>query len=177
MAICIEKSSTSARHSSELDALILKILEKINLSPTNKNDIESIIDAVLEELSFSKDDLGTVYYKEVLKAILIFLQTPYKGRELEELKTGLLNPYSFFYFDIAKEIDFDLGLKSFHSQIDIAIINARQKNRKLTNFNYMYHAYLLAEKIYMIMEKKLDINQTFKHFKFSKAKNIKKPTT
>ena len=83
MAICTKKSITVVRPSSELDDLILKILEKINLSPTNKNDIESIIDAVLEELSFSKEDLGTVYYKEVLKAILIFLQAPYKGRELE----------------------------------------------------------------------------------------------
>ena len=177
MAICIKKSITDIRHSSELDTLILKILEKINLSPTNKNDIESIIDAVLEELSFPKEDLGTIYYKEVLKAIIIFLQTPYKGRELEELKAGLLNPYSFFYFDIAKGIDFDLGLKSFHSEIDTVIIKAKQKNKKLINFNYMYHAYLLAEKIYMIMEKKLDINKTFKYTKFSKAKNWKKTTT
>lgn len=79
--------------------------------------------AILEEMGFSLDYIGTYFYKELIMAILNQLKgVPVRFEVLseEELTEQLNNPFSQFYFDIARN-DLDIGIKTFHAAISKAI--------------------------------------------------------
>lgn len=80
---------------------------------------------VLEQLGFPMDEAGTYFYKDIIVKTMACLDgTDNFGKLItfEELLQNLKNPYSQFYFDLARN-EMDLGLKTFHSHIEHAVEN------------------------------------------------------
>lgn len=79
--------------------------------------------AMLEKLSFPMDSLGTYLYKDVICKTMHYLDGKDNwGRAINEaeLLQELKNPYSQFYFDLARN-ELDIGLKTFHSHIEYTL--------------------------------------------------------
>ena len=72
------------------------------------------------------NDLGGYLYKDVICHIIDFLKKGFKPSEMIELKSQLEDAYSQFYFDIARN-EKDMGLKTFHLCIQMAIENINTK--------------------------------------------------
>lgn len=79
--------------------------------------------SVLDKLRFPMDEVGTYFYKDVivkakryLDGVDDFGNRISQGELLQELRS----PYSQFYFDLARN-DMDIGLKTFHSNIEHAL--------------------------------------------------------
>lgn len=76
---------------------------------------------LLEEMGFSINKLGTYFYKDVIINIIKKLEilqseeNDTKNYEVD-LNKELVNPYSQFYFDLARN-DYDIGTKTFHIYI------------------------------------------------------------
>lgn len=82
----------------------------------DKKDIEVL--EMLKELGFSMEEPGTYFYKDVvMKAAEMqsdcMLET---DSNLAQLSHLLSDPYSQFYFDLARN-ERDMGIKTFHSHI------------------------------------------------------------
>ncbi|MBO5121385.1 MAG: hypothetical protein J6C28_06850 [Bacilli bacterium] len=78
---------------------------------------------VLEKLSFPMDEVGTYFFKDmIVKAKRYLNGTDDFGREIsqEELLQELQDPFSQFYFDLARN-ELDIGLKTFHTTIEHAL--------------------------------------------------------
>lgn len=88
----------------------------------------------LDDNGFSMNDLGTYLYKDVICRIIDFMNKSLKPSEIIELKNQLKDAYSQFYFDIARN-EKDMGLKTFHLCIQIAIENMDTKKRNLGVIN------------------------------------------
>lgn len=85
--------------------------------PEKHNDMEIMF--FLYKLGYRPEDLGTYYYKEVVKKITYMIPSIIaedNKEALEQLLNELDNKYSQFYFDIAVN-EQDTGLKTFHRYI------------------------------------------------------------
>ena len=79
--------------------------------------------SILDRLSFPMDEVGTYFYKDVIAKAKRYLDGEDDfGRPIssDELLQELKSPYSQFYFDLARN-DLDIGLKTFHSNIEHAL--------------------------------------------------------
>ena len=79
--------------------------------------------SILDRLTFPMDEVGTYFYKDVIVKAKRYLDgeddfgLPISS---DELLQELRSPYSQFYFDLARN-DLDIGLKTFHSNIEHAL--------------------------------------------------------
>lgn len=85
--------------------------------------LEMEILSLLDRLGYPMNEIGTYLYKEVILSLVEYMNNiGNKGNVSSylDLTEQLNNSYSQFYFDIARN-DLDMGLKSFHNSIGIAI--------------------------------------------------------
>jgi len=78
-------------------------------------DLEALdakIMEVLESNGFDKDDIGTFFYKEVIKNIVIELVDCTEEIDLNRLRTQILSQYSAFYYGIIGKMN-RLDIKIF----------------------------------------------------------------
>lgn len=94
-------------------------------SYANEDVLNLKILELLDKNGFSLDCFGTYLYKDVIKSIMECLKKT--DLDVEVLKRELSNPYSQFYFDISRN-DRDMGVKTFHSYIEEAILNVCEEN-------------------------------------------------
>lgn len=141
-------------HADKRAYMAYKRCEKCD-SMISEEELELI--EILDELGFPLDQVGTYLYKELILAILRNLKgIPIRFKVLneEELIEELNNPFSQFYFDIARN-DLDIGIKTFHAAITLAIekvrlddYNSRRKELLGDNFdlnNYSLNALSIAK--------------------------------
>lgn len=113
--------------------------------------------SLLETYGFPMDELGTYFYKDIIVKCYDIINSEQDqgyfdrcGMLLEELK----NPYSNFYFDLARN-DNDIGTTTFHlyiekafNLVDESIANPNLPNnifgKKAESINYGIQAYQLA---------------------------------
>ena len=79
--------------------------------------------SILDRLSFPMDEVGTYFYKDVIAKAKRYLDGEddfCRPISSDELLQELKSPYSQFYFDLARN-DLDIGLKTFHSNIEHAL--------------------------------------------------------
>ncbi len=112
--------------------------------------------SLLEAYGFPMDELGTYFYKDIIVKCYNIINSEQDqdyfdrcGMLLEELK----NPYSNFYFDLARN-DNDIGTTTFHlyiekafNLIDISSINPSLPNifgSEVDGIDYGMQAYHLA---------------------------------
>lgn len=113
--------------------------------------------SLLETYGFPMDELGTYFYKDIIVKCYDIINSEQDqgyfdrcGMLLEELK----NPYSNFYFDLARN-DNDIGTTTFHlyiekafNLVDESIANPNLPNnifgKETESINYGIQAYQLA---------------------------------
>ena len=101
----------------------------------SSDEISSLlIIELLDKNGFSLDCLGTYLYKDVIKNVIECMKNP--GNNLEKLRMELSNPYSQFYFDISRN-DRDMGVNTFHSYIEEAILNIQFENKTFNLLDIM----------------------------------------
>lgn len=83
----------------------------------NDEKLEFTILKLLDNCGFSLECVGTYLYKDVIKEIVLYIKN---NKNIEVLRDKLSDPYSQFYFNLAKN-ERDIGVKSFHSYIKSAI--------------------------------------------------------
>ena len=131
-----------------------------------KQSIKIKILSLLEAYGFPMDELGTYFYKDIIAKCYDVINSKQDenyfnrcGMLLEELK----NPYSNFYFDLARN-DNDIGTTTFHLYIEKALnlVDEGMANPNLPNnifgtevksANYGIQAYQLASfisKLYLM---------------------------
>ena len=101
--------------------------------------------AMLEKLSFSMDSMGTYLYKDMIVKVMRYLDGQDDlGHALDEaeLLQELKNPYSQFYFDLARN-EMDIGLKTFHSHIEYALESVDYGNVDTTLLQDIYSNFSL----------------------------------
>ena len=79
--------------------------------------------SILERLSFPMDDVGTYFFKDMIVKARRYLSgtDDFNGTiSQEELLQELQDPFSQFYFDLARN-ELDIGLKTFHTVIEHAL--------------------------------------------------------
>lgn len=116
---------------------------------TQEKVLKAQILNLLEQMGLSKENVGTKYYADILDNIIYFIAKAKSDDEVEELKEQLQNPYSEFYFDIARN-DNDTGLKTFHSLISDALpdcATAEEQNISINKDNYKEVAFALGNLI------------------------------
>ena len=60
---------------------------------------------VLKTNGFDINDIGTHFYKEVIKKATILLMDSYTDSDIVSLKQQITSPYSFFYCDIIADVE------------------------------------------------------------------------
>lgn len=116
---------------------------------TQEKVLKAQILNLLEQRGLTKKNIGTEFYAEVIANISYFIAKAKSDEEVEELKEQLQNPYSEFYFDIARN-DNDTGLKTFHSLISDALpdcATAEEQNISINKDNYKEVAFALGNLI------------------------------
>ena len=113
--------------------------------PEKHNDMEIMF--FLYKLGYRPEDLGTFFYKEIVKKITYMIPSIIAENDIESLEQLLIelkNKYSQFYFDIAVN-EQDTGLKTFHKYI----AEARQNKLKADPIleQYIYNGEQLDEDI------------------------------
>lgn len=101
--------------------------------------------AMLEKLSFPMDSMGTYLYKDMIVKVMRYLDGQDDlGHALDEaeLLQELKNPYSQFYFDLARN-EMDIGLKTFHSHIEYALESVDYGNVDTTLLQDIYSNFSL----------------------------------
>lgn len=129
---------------------------------------------ILELIGLPIKKEGIKLYAEVLDNIKYFLNKAQNKNEVEELKGQLLNPYSQFYFDIARN-DNDIGLKTFHALIKDSLpdSNTSKKNRcPINKDNYKELAFTLGK--YISSKNNNKLNKQTKTHKLVKHLNLTK---
>ena len=125
-------------------------IEKLN--EKEKKEVETL--KILEKLGYSLTETGTYFYKDVIVKAIEQLQEATLEENYRELIIAINNDYSQFYFDIARN-NYDVGLKTFHSCINISFQTRLQINKELQrkvgldeyNMNYKQEALLIANHI------------------------------
>lgn len=89
---------------------------------------------VLKANGFSDNELGTYYYKDVIKAFLI--ATIEQAIPFENLLEQLASQHSLFYYDITKIKHGDAFQTYFHQHIQESIIHAKgiKRNRNYQSY-------------------------------------------
>ena len=118
----------------------------------NNSLLDQKILEVLEQRGFSIDAKGTVYYKEVIKAVTLYLRLSSRESEINNLKEQLLGHYSVFYFMIVKDIE-NVSLEDFHK------FN-----------NYMFFAYILGNYVLNIINNDENILRELASYKYIRQK-------
>ena len=129
-----------------------KMMPIEKLSKREKKEVETL--KILEELGYSLEETGTYYYKDVIVQAIEQFQDATSEENYRELIIAINNNYSQFYFDIARN-GYDVGLKTFHSCINISYQNRTRINKELQreigldeyNTNYKQEALLIANHI------------------------------
>lgn len=129
-----------------------KMMPIEKLSKREKKEVETL--KILEELGYSLEETGTYFYKDVIVQAIEQLQEATSEENYRELIIAINNNYSQFYFDIARN-GYDVGLKTFHSCINISYQNRTRINKELQreigldeyNTNYKQEALLIANHI------------------------------
>ena len=129
-----------------------KMMPIEKLSQREKKEVETL--KILEELGYSLEETGTYFYKDVIVQAIEQLQEATSEENYRELIIAINNNYSQFYFDIARN-GYDVGLKTFHSCINISYQNRTRMNKELQreigldeyNTNYKQEALLIANHI------------------------------
>ena len=71
-------------------------------------NLDEEILTLLEENGFSREEIGTFFYKEVIKIVSLYLSTytneEERERQKKNLQTQLLSKWSIFYFQIATNL-------------------------------------------------------------------------
>lgn len=137
----------------------------------NNNQVKTLDMKILEVLKnngFESEDLGTYFYRDVIKNIVDFLSVSSKKEEIEELKRQVVTPYSQFYFDIARN-DNDMGVRTFHKLLGDATKNANSKRGKDNQIDYMSCAFEVAYSIYSTCDKEVLSNSKSTGFKLIKT--------
>jgi len=93
------------------DALDLKILD------------------VLKTNGFSVDDMGTFFYKEVIKKAVFSLMDCQQEMDITSLQQQIVSPYSLFYYDIITKFN-GINLESFHAYIKEAVLKSKMISKK-----------------------------------------------
>lgn len=126
-----------------------------------KIEIETL--SFLEKLGYPIDKKGTYFYKElIVKATRMLLE----GHDKNLLLSLLEQPYSQFYFDVARN-DHDLGIKSF-----IGIVEAVESSNK--GNNYGDEELSLGKKIFLMasyMAESFDNTQKIEYKQYLKSVN------
>lgn len=136
-----------------------------NLSKVEMTELKTL--ELLEKLGCNMNMAGTYMLKEMVMTIIRHLEgVPVRGEVLtfQELMEEIENPFSQFYFDIARN-DLDIGIKTFHAAIQLMILSLQDEvisqedimaifGEKLDIRNYPEVAlkiaqYLEAEKLHM----------------------------
>ena len=134
----------------------------------NNSLLDQKILEVLEQRGFSIDAKGTVYYKEVIKAVTLYLRLSSRESEINNLKEQLLGHYSVFYFMIVKDIE-NVSLEDFHKEIANASKNVEfTKNAKFNN--YMFFAYILGNYVLNIINNDENILRELASYKYIRQK-------
>lgn len=134
----------------------------------NNSLLDQKILEVLEQHGFSIDAKGTVYYKEVIKAVTLYLRLSSRESELNNLREQLLGHYSVFYFMIVKDIE-NVSLEDFHKEIANASKNVEfTKNAKFNN--YMVFAYILGNYVLNIINNDENILRELASYKYIKQR-------
>lgn len=129
---------------------------------------------ILELMGLPIKKEGIKLYAEVLENINYFLNEAQNENEVEELKKQLLNAYSEFYFDIARN-DNDIGLKTFHTLIKDSLpdSNTSSQNRcPINKDNYMELAFTLGK--YISSKNNSKLNKQTKTHKLVRHVNLTK---
>ena len=129
-----------------------KMMPIEKLSKREKKEVETL--KILEKLGYSLTETGTYFYKDVIVKAIEQLQEATLEENYRELIIAINNNYSQFYFDIARN-GYDVGLKTFHSCINISYQNRTRINKELQreigldeyNTNYKQEALLIANHI------------------------------
>ena len=112
------------------DAISEVYNDKIDLDNYKKNQIESFSEKriqemevliLLEKLGYSMEEIGTYLYKNMIIKIADSLNNKLTKKEFDDLLDQITNHYSQFYLDLARN-DLDMGIKTFHSIIEKAIL-------------------------------------------------------
>lgn len=118
--------------------------------------LENKIILLLEKLGYSIDELGTYYIRDVIIRMMEIL----KSENFELLIQQLVNPFSQFYFDIARN-DKDIGVKTLHAfimrahekilsnQLDLNLVELIFGDKR-EHLDYKEEIYFIAKYIYKI---------------------------
>lgn len=125
---------------------------KENLSEEEQLEVDTL--KVLESLGYPLEQTGTYFYKDIIVKAIKQLQESTSKESYQELIVALNNDYSQFYFDIARN-GYDVGLKTFHSCINISHQAKKIQNTSLQQrlglddpkMNYKQEALLIADYI------------------------------
>lgn len=98
------------------------------LSNINEDVIYTEVKELLRELGFDFDNYGTMYLAETILALYYSLSMCTTEKDIDTLYTFLLNNYSQFYKDVARNNN-DMGIKSFLKKIESSM-NNRFLNKK-----------------------------------------------
>ena len=119
---------------------------------TSQKSLDDIILELLKSYGFDLDFPGTKYYKEVIKNIILILQTSPDDKKISNLIKDLNNSYSQFYLDIAQDYLQSGGLKTLERHISYAVEKAQESSKLPSNFkDYKTTAFDLATQIYDVI--------------------------
>lgn len=86
---------------------------------------------ILENLGYGTNQTGTYLLKDMVTyAIEKMLKSKGKVEEICQIRKEMKEPYSQFYMDIARS-DRDMGLKSFHTFVNLAHANRRNIKKSM----------------------------------------------
>lgn len=123
--------------------------------------LDNIILEKLSKYNFSMSDIGTHYYKDIIKAIIISLKNLNDDKSVMELREEIFNPYSQFYFNIIN--DEYTGINELHSIVYHAFVNRENINK---NDDYMSFAFSLANSILLELKRQAIVKEENSLFSF-----------
>lgn len=123
--------------------------------------LDSIILEKLKEYNFSMSDIGTHYYKDIIKSIIISFKSTNGDKSVMEIREEVLDPYSQFYFDIISN-DY-MEINELHSIVYHAFVNRKNIN---INCDYMSLAFSLANSILVDLKSQAIVKEDNALFSF-----------
>lgn len=124
-------------------------------SDSKEKSLQMDILETLENLGYPMNENGTYLYKDMIVHVIDELK---KGKEEQKLLEEMLQKYSQFYVDVARN-ELDIGIKSFHREIEKAHLKWNSSNAdtkvleeilpmELQNSGYIKRAYIIGNYIY-----------------------------
>ena len=135
---------------------------------SNNSLLDKKILEVLKMYGFSDGAKGTEYYKEVIKAVVLYLRISSRESERNNLKEQLLSKYSVFYFLLVKDIE-NVSLEDFHKEIELASKDVRISKDARFN-NYMFFAYVIGSYVLNIINDDENILKELASYKYIREK-------